>query len=322
MSGQGTAAQAGRAVLIGLDWGTSSLRAYRIDGDGRILERRASGEGILATGEGGFAGALARIAGDWLGDGLPVIASGMIGSRQGWREVPYLPCPAGALELGSALFPVPLPDGVELMFTPGLVRVDADGVPDVMRGEETQVVGAVAEAGPGPAEGAAGRILLLPGTHSKWVRTENGRVVWFATFMTGELFAVLARHSILGRLMEGDGLDEAGFAQGLAHGGGVGTEPGGLLRRLFSARTLALLDRLPGTAVRGYLSGLLIGCEIAEARACLGGSLPEVTVIGGAELAGRYRRALEAAGALTREVGEAATARGHTLIARRAGLIA
>ena len=121
----------------------------------------------------------------------------MITSRQGWVEVPYCPCPAGSDEIARALWRHETGAGRTIHFVPGLSIVGADGVPDVIRGEETQIVGEVGDA-PG------GRLLVLPGTHSKWARSEDGRVVWFATFMTGELFGVLKEHSILGRLMAGD----------------------------------------------------------------------------------------------------------------------
>ncbi len=149
---------------------------------------------------------------------------------------------------------------------------------------------------------------------------EDGRIVWFATFMTGEVFAVLKEHSILGRLMAGEAPDEAAFARGLAF---ARQGRGGLLRRLFSARTLGLFDRLSASAIAAYLSGLLIGSEIAEALECLP-EVPrgaEVTLIGGAELAERYRIGIEAAGLRTRAGQPDASARGHLLIARAAGLL-
>jgi len=187
----------------------------------------------------------------------------------------------------------------------------------VIRGEETQVLG---ELGGGPGAERGRRAIVLPGTHSKWLFAEGGRIVWFATFMTGELFAVLKAHSILGRLIAGEAADEAAFARGLAYGR---DGPGGLLKRLFSARTLGLFDQLPASGIAPYLSGLLIGIEIAEALQCL----PEIpgatgiTVIGGTELAARYRLALEAAGLRVRAGHPEASARGQLLIARAAGLL-
>jgi 2-dehydro-3-deoxygalactonokinase len=181
-----------------------------------------------------------------------------------------------------------------------------------MRGEETQI------AGDGLPDARA--LYLLPGTHSKWALVEGGRIVWFASFMTGELFAALSDHTILGRLMTGRAFDADGFARGLA-----AAEDGGLIGRLFSARTLGLFDRLSGTAIASYLSGLLIGHEVREARSALGsrigGTLPEIGIIGRHDLADAYRRALSSAGLAARETPAATTARGLLAIARAAGLV-
>jgi 2-dehydro-3-deoxygalactonokinase len=308
-----------RAALIGIDWGTTSFRAYRIGAHGSVLETRTAAAGILKVPDGGFEAVLEREAGAWLAaaPALPVLLSGMITSRQGWVEVPYCPCPAGSAELARALRQHATAAGRRLHFVPGLSLIGSDGVPDVIRGEETQVLG---ELGGGPDAAHGRRVIVLPGTHSKWVFAEDGRIVWFATFMTGELFAVLKDHSILGRLMAGTAPDEAAFARGLAYGR---AGPGGLLRRLFSARTLGLFEQLPASAVASYLSGLLIGSEIAEALACLpqAQGAGEITVIGGSELAERYRSAIEAAGCRARAAQPDASARGQLLVARAAGLV-
>ena len=310
---------AGAAALIGIDWGTTSFRAYRIAADGRVLETRTAAAGILEVAGGAFEAVLEREIGGWLAAArdLPVIASGMITSRQGWVEVPYCACPAGSPEIAGALLRHQTDAGRAIHFVPGLSLTGADGVPDVMRGEETQILGELGGE-------RARRAFVLPGTHSKWAFAEGGRIVWFATFMTGELFAVLKAHSILGRLMAGEAADEAtdgaAFARGLAY---AREGPGGLLKRLFSARTLGLFDQLPASGIASYLSGLLIGSEIAEARACLP-ELPaagEITVIGGSKLARRYRDAIEAAGLRVRAGHPDASARGQLLIARAAGLV-
>ncbi len=306
------------AALIGIDWGTTSFRAYRIAADGRVLETRTAAAGILAIEGGAFEAVLEREVGPWLAAApdLPVIASGMITSRQGWVEVPYCGCPAGSAELANALGRHTTGAGRVLHFVPGLALIGADGVPDVIRGEETEIVG---ELGGKPGD-ARGRAFVLPGTHSKWLLARDGRIVWFATFMTGEVFAVLKAHSILGRLMAGETADAEAFARGLAYGRGG---PGGLLKRLFSARTLGLFDQLPADGIASYLSGLLIGSEVAEAQSCLpdlpGGG--EITVIGGSDLAARYRLAIEAAGLRARAGHPQAGARGQLRIARAAGLV-
>ena len=305
----------GKAALIGIYWGTTSFRAYRIGADGGVLETRAAPAGILKVPDGDFEAVLEREVGPWLAaaPALPVVGSGMITSRQGWVEVPYCGCPAGSAELARALREHTTQGGRRLHFVPGLSLIGSDGVPDVIRGEETQIIGEL--------EGDRGRrAIVLPGTHSKWVFAEHGRIVWFTTFMTGEVFAVLKEHSILGRLMAGDAPDEAAFARGLSY---AREGPGGLLKRLFSARTLGLLDQLSASAIPPYLSGLLIGSEIAEALDCLpeAPGAREITVIGHSELAERYRGAIDAAGFRARTGSADASARGQLLIARAAGLI-
>jgi 2-dehydro-3-deoxygalactonokinase len=279
------------AALIAIDWGTTSFRAARVDAAGAVVERIEAPAGILNVPDGDFGGAFDRLVGPWLQQQqVPVIASGMIGSRQGWREVPYVECPAGATDLAGKLVSVTSPGGFDLWLVPGVLRFDADGVPDVMRGEETQIVGALADDDP------PRHVFVLPGTHSKWAVVEAGRIISFATFMTGELFAVLREHSILGRLMVGDTHAPGAFRRGVEL---AGTEDAGLLKRLFSARTLPLLEKLPAAAVVSYLSGLLIGAEIREATAWIGA--PHVatgrpTIVGAPALAQRYAEALAIAG--------------------------
>jgi 2-dehydro-3-deoxygalactonokinase len=236
----------------------------------------------------------------------------MITSRQGWVEVPYCPCPAGIVEIAGALRRHATRAGHVIHFVPGLSIVGADGVPDVIRGEETQIVG---EVGAAPGR----RLLVLPGTHSKWALVEDGRIVWFATFMTGELFGVLREHSILGRMMAGDAEDAQAFRRGVAYARSSG---GGLLKRLFSARTLGLFGELPESGTASYLSGLLIGSEIAEALDCLEQAPgAEITVIGSSDLPERYLLAIAEAGLAARQAADDAGARGLFLIARAAALI-
>jgi 2-dehydro-3-deoxygalactonokinase len=299
-------------AMLGLDWGISAFRAYSIGADGAVRRRYASAAGILSVPDGRFEAVLRCEIGRWLKPGLPVVAAGMIGSRQGWREVPYARAPAGVDELAAGLRRLDLADGLAVQFVPGVERLGADGVPDVMRGEETQIVGAGADAG----------LFVLPGSHSKWARLEAGRIAWFATFMTGEVFAALKGHTILGRLMRGDGgFDAAAFAAGVAYARSEAAESGGLLKRLFSARTLGLFGQLPAEGLSDYLSGLLIGSEVAEALTCIGGGAPAATVAGGEALAQRYVRALALSGLDARAAPPDLAAAGLYRIARAAGLI-
>jgi 2-dehydro-3-deoxygalactonokinase len=284
------------APIIAVDWGTSALRVALVGEDGRVERRAESPDGVLQIRDGDFAGVLARVTAGW--PSLPFFAAGMIGSRQGWREVPYLPCPTGLDELAAGLAEV----APGVFIVPGVVVTSAHGIPDVMRGEETQALGTRISDG----------VVVLPGTHSKWVRLERGRIASFATFMTGEVFAVLTQHSILGRLMAGDERDDAAFERGLAHGR---EENGALLHDLFSVRTLGLFGKIPETGLRSYLSGMLIGTEIAAAMR-LYAEAPRA-VVGAPALMARYRQAFaimlgEAPAAVN---AEAATVRGLVALA-------
>ena len=299
--------------LIAVDWGTSTFRAYLVAADGTIIDRRETGEGILAAAGRGFARALAEAVAPWRAahGGLPILMSGMIGSRQGWTEAPYVDCPAGSAALADRLCPVEARGLSPVLIVPGLVTRDADGVPDVMRGEETQILGAMA------ASGLASDCLVLPGTHSKWATVEAGRIVGFATYMTGEVYATLKAHSILGRMMTGDAADPAGFAQGVAAARDDAGPPGRLLHRIFSARTLALLDRLAPHQTAGYLSGLLIGAEIVAAAPPAG----EVTIVANAGLAALYADAAAQLGIHVRLAPADCVAVGLLTLARAARLL-
>jgi 2-dehydro-3-deoxygalactonokinase len=272
--------------MIGIDWGTSSFRAFRLAEDGAVLERRSAPRGILSVTDGKFADVVLEFAGDWLQAGeTRILLSGMIGSRQGWRESQALPCPAGIEDLARALTPVAF-DAARAFIVPGVTAKDVHGVPEFMRGEETQIAGLL------PSIAARG-LVCLPGTHSKWARIEDGRIASFTTHMTGEAFAALSQHTILGRLMTGETDDEQAFDRGVHRS----ADAGGLLHHLFGARTLVLAGQMPQTGTKSYLSGLLIGHEI---HAALTGSADQVIHLAGdAKLCALYARALAAAGRKT-----------------------
>jgi len=268
--------------MIGIDWGTSSFRAFRIAEDGAVLERRQAPRGILSVADGAFAAVVQDVAGDWLRNGEErILLSGMIGSRQGWRESKALPCPAGIDDLARALTEVPF-GAARVFIVPGLSAQDRQDTPELMRGEETQIAGVL------PSIGADG-VVCLPGSHSKWVRIEHGRIADFTTHMTGEAFAALADHTILGRTMRGAGENADAFDLGVTRA----ADPGGLLHHLFGARTLVLAGRLADTAARSYLSGLLIGHEI---RTIAGSPDHPVHLVGEAALCRLYARALASCG--------------------------
>lgn len=237
--------------LIGLDWGTSSLRAYRLDGTGEIRETRARPWGLRHLPDGGFDAALSAITAGW--PPLPRLACGMVGSRNGWLEVPYNELPADTAQLARAVRSLRAKDGLDVHIVPGLHNRQG---PDVMRGEETQLIGALARR---PAL-AADSTWILPGTHSKWVSVRDGAVTDFCTLMTGELFALLRQHSIL-CTGSGDAVaDPDAFARGVIAARDSGSA--GAFSRLFPTRALMLDGALAPDAVPGYLSGLLIGEEL------------------------------------------------------------
>jgi 2-dehydro-3-deoxygalactonokinase len=305
------------ARCIGIDWGTTRFRAYLLDGSGSILERHVSDAGVASIAAGEFERTLVREVGGWL-EAFPtanVVASGMVGSRQGWLQTRYVPCPVDLSKLSAELEVMSIGQR-RVAFTPGLTRMGQDGLPDVMRGEEVQVLGSLPELG---ADGWC----VLPGTHSKWVRVEAGAIVWFASFLSGELFDVLLRHSMLTRGDEGH-LDtsSAAFARGLAVANSTAPESGGLLKRLFSTRSLVARGEMSAPEAREYLSGLIIGSELREALASVPGARPQrVLVIGAPELLARYRTAFERVGIEGVEGRADAAARGHFSIAARAGLL-
>jgi 2-dehydro-3-deoxygalactonokinase len=288
--------------LIAIDWGTSSLRGARLDPNGQVLEERAFARGILTVPPGGFAAVFDQHFGDWLQapDTLCLI-SGMAGSRQGWIETPYCPCPAGLADIAARLTWV-VPGRIAIV--PGMSCEDS-GVPDVMRGEETQVFGALRLLG------LARGVLVLPGTHSKWVQVEAGSIRSFSTLMTGEFYALLRHHSILARTLPAQ--DDAelhghAFDAGVTHA----LRSPGLLQSAFSVRTLSLFDRMPEAQRASYLSGVVIGEEL-RSRPLSGAD--DVVLIGDAALTQRYERALAQRGLRSHSVGAQAAWRGLSEIA-------
>lgn len=272
-------------ATIRVDWGTTNARAWACAADGRVLDRRHAALGIRNVAAGGFRAAFDKLVGDWLASGAPVAMSGMVGSRQGWMEAPYAGCPAGLASLAQAMVRLPEPETV--LIVPGVGRGGPGERHDVMRGEEVQCFGALAQ------EGLEDVLICLPGTHSKWVSMRGGAIVDFASAMTGEVFEVMCRHSILGALMRDPGpahiQEQAGgaaFRRGIDRSG----EAGGLLNHLFSARAEALFDEIAPRNIRDYLSGVLIGHEIREMPRLLGGS-EEILVIADGPLPERYRLA-------------------------------
>jgi 2-dehydro-3-deoxygalactonokinase len=279
-------------VLIAVDWGSSSFRAYLMSSAGEVLDEVASGDGIGSVAAGAYPATLKRLTGHWLNahPSLPIIASGMVGSRHGWREAAYVKCPASPRDVAAHLTQVEA-DGRRVHLAAGLSYADETGQPDVMRGEETEIFG-IADAG--------ARLIVLPGSHSKWARVEGERIVAFKTFVTGELFAALA----------------LGVQRG-AEAGGEGKF--GLLGLLFGARSLPLMGAIAENDSGEYLSGLLVGAEIGEARRLFPGEAPHVA--GAEALVARYLSAFQALGVSARAAPPRAAARGLFRIACDGGLL-
>jgi 2-dehydro-3-deoxygalactonokinase len=273
-----------RPVCMAVDWGTTRFRAHLVGDDGHLLDSVASDEGMSHVEKTAFEGVLTRMCAAWLTahPGIPVLMAGMVGSRNGWREVPYVTCPAGVTEIAAGLMSFEIAGGTRVHIVPGLVT--GDTAADVMRGEETQILGI----------GVGDAVVVLPGTHSKWATVRRGRIETFRTFMTGEIFGLLTRQSVLRLLCEppqDDAAARAAFATGLA----AASADGGILNRAFHARTGVLAGRMSPQDVEPYVSGLLIGSEIAEAKRLVPSDLPIVLVAAGV-VAANYRTGLEAAG--------------------------
>lgn len=321
--------EAQKAALIALDWGTTSLRAYLFDAAGNVLATRMSTAGIMnlpvPAEEGGFDAAFDEACGVWLADAphLPVVAAGMVGSAQGWVQAPYVETPASADALVAGIVRVRTASGIELAVVPGVLEPGA--LPNVMRGEETQVFGALGEATASADVQAQTALIGLPGTHAKWVVVEGARIARFYTFMTGEVYAALTAHTILGRTMKRPAEpDTSAFVRGVT----VAREHGcaGLLATAFSARTLGLTGQLAADEQPDYLSGVVIGHELlgleaslARRDVSLAACAPQL--IGTDALCERYRLALEQFGCTGARFVQQATERGLWHMAVKAGLV-
>jgi len=283
-------------TFIAVDWGTTNRRAWRLE-DGAVTDELEDERGVLSVGKSEFPAAVQQIR-ECLGD-HPLLMAGMVGSNRGWVEAPYVPCPAGLDEVASALC---WPEAERTAIVPGL----SCDRPDVMRGEEVQILGAV-DAGLVPRDA----FVCHPGTHNKWVTLEGGRVTGFRTVMTGEMFSLLKGHSILSDLLTDDmSVDEA-FCDGVRQG----LQGDALTAELFSVRAGVLLGTKRKRDATDFTSGLLIGADIGSS---LKGSTGEVFVMGRPELTQLYAAALRVAGRTASEIdGEAAFLAGIQAIAGR-----
>lgn len=305
--------QLARTALIAVDWGTSSLRAAAMGSDGEMLATRASDDGVATLAGAGFAHCLTALLADWqpLLQSAPIYLSGMVGSRQGWIEVPYVPCPARLDDIAAGTRTL-VHDGMRLTFVPGL-HARSSAADDVMRGEETQLLGA------GALE--SGSLTVMPGTHSKWVHCADGAVRGFATFMTGDLYAAMRGHTVLAHSMRDGGTDATATDASFDAGVRRGFETRALTHTLFSVRTRSLFAPAGGGHdAAAYLSGLLIGHELAGGVGLYPAAREQgLLLVGAPALARAYARAAACVGLRARTGDPHASHLGCLRLARHKG---
>jgi 2-dehydro-3-deoxygalactonokinase len=287
-------------AFIAVDWGTTSFRAYLVDADGGVLQEVSAPEGILAVKDGAFEAALESRISTW-DRRLPILASGMITSRQGWFERPYVDCPSSVRDIARELYRHTTAAGRTLCFATGLHYVSPTLGHDVMRSEETQVFGS----------------LDTGASHSKWIDVDGDCIVRFSTYITGELFALLKTQSILGRLMVGDQHDPAAFTKGVEKSL---AEPAGLSHLLFSVRSLGLYNDIAAPHIAAYLSGLVIGAEVAHALSTRRAGADYV-VLASPKIGEAYVQALDVANVKARYGDPLAIVKGLRAIGLAAGVI-
>jgi 2-dehydro-3-deoxygalactonokinase len=263
--------------MIAAIWGSTSFRAYKVDSEGNVEAERASARGAVTVPAGGFEEALKQEVGDWIhaGNGR-VLLCGMAGARRGWKEAPYVAVPADFDRLVESVVRVEA-EGMDARIVPGMMAADENGVPEVLRGEETEIFGCTGEI-------EKFERVCLPGLHSKWVRMEGGQIRGFSTSMSGDLFKAIRSGTILNACTRHEPDDDDAFLMGVERA----KQTGGLAHHLFGVRTLVLTGSMKDTAASSFLHGLLIGHEIrAEARE---GEM--VHLIGDAKLCAHYEMAL------------------------------
>ncbi len=293
--------------FIALDWGTTSFRAYLVNADGTVKDQFVDSEGILAVKDGGFEAVLESHIGSW-DKSLSVVAAGMITSRQGWIELPYAECPAGPAELAKHIHVHTAKSGRKIHFLTGLHLAGGDLGHDVMRSEETQVFGSL---------DLGAQHFVTPGTHSKWIDVVDDKITHFATYVTGEMFSLLRNHSILGRLMTSDADHEQTFLKGVDR---ALADPAGFLHSLFSVRSLGLFNAVALENLASYLSGIVIGTEVAHATQH-NDRAARYVVLASQGIGTRYVRAMKHAGLDVMMGDPLAVIKGEAVVAQMAGVI-
>lgn len=268
--------------IIGISWSTTTFHAYLIASGGSLLEEHAEPSGVLGLERERMSVLVGDVARRWP-TARSIYASGMIGSKLGWVEAPYAQAPAGSVELAQCAVPATMGD-TRVIIVPGIAcRRSSDGWPDVMRGEEIEIIGAAGTAGDA--------VMVIPGTHTKWVRVRGRQVIEFVTSISGEIFDRLAEQGLLASVTEGSGEDSPAFLAGVA---ASREQKLGLGVLLFGVRAMVVGGELPRSDAASYIRGLLIGSEISDAAAALGGLGDKlITLVGDGSLIGLYRRALE-----------------------------
>ena len=303
-----------KPILIAIDWGISSFRAFLLGKDGQILERHTAEMGIMKVTDNDFPGFFNRLLDDWLSTHIeaPILMSGMIGSEQGWSLAPHIKLPASLKDLAAKLHPVKISNKRTGYIVPGLTTAGPTGVHDIIRGEETQIMGAFKEKIPAEC------VLCLPGTHSKWVTLTDGIVTDFNTSLTGEALDVLTNYSILGRLIEKKDTDSSkSFIQGLLRS----RDAGGLLHHLFGVRSQGFYQKIDKHELKAYLAGILIGHEITGMKE-IHSNLKSITIVGGKKISKVYEKAFDFFSIDSQLVdGEMAAVQGHLRIVQAARFI-
>jgi len=268
-------------MYIAIEWTSANFHAWNMAADGTVLAEHKSQSGVNGVKDGAFELVLRAELAPWLPETRAILLSGMVTSRTGWVESPFVTVPAGISDLFSQSVRRGHADLPILYFLPGVARQNP--LPDVMRGEEMSIFG---------IQGRLPELVILPGPHSKWVSTDGERIVDLTTYMSGEILNLLRGGSLVSKLIPADHIpNNAAFDRGVAIAKDKDALPGGILQRVFSARSLVLFDQLKPHDISDYLAGVVIGCEIVEALAGLTVTSP-IVVLGQTPVAAFYRRAL------------------------------
>lgn len=274
----------GRKILI--DWGTTNLRAFLVDAEGKILEQRDSDKGIKSVQAGGFLEVFQEITHGW-SDVSCTLMAGMVGSANGWEEAPYTPLPASITEIEQSIHPLSVLDDVYIVG--GLSYLDPSGSYDVIRGEEVQILGLLDKTRPLKGENREKKIVCLPGTHSKWLEIDGEHITAFNTVMSGDFFSAVCKQTIMSLMLK---VKQVHSPETFLRGVSTAGTPGGVMSRMFKVRTASLFGQIEPEHIESMISGIIIGSEIDEAQK-LYHSGETVHVIGSASLNQKYGDALE-----------------------------